>query len=86
VQQNNAAMGIFLTLEEPSKAMRAVAAEGGNYHSDWDDKDYPRLQVLSLADLLERDMVPTLPPAVREPYAKAERIIEAPGQERLFEE
>jgi site-specific DNA-methyltransferase (adenine-specific) len=85
VQQNDAAIGIFVTLEEPSKAMRAVAAQAGLYHSDWDDKDYPRLQVLSLADLLERDLEPTLPPAVREPYAKAQRIVEAPGQERLFD-
>jgi len=85
VQQNDAAMGIFVTLEEPSKAMRAVAAQAGLYHSDWDDMDYPRLQVLSLADLLERDLEPTLPPAVREPYAKAQRIVEAPGQERLFD-
>lgn len=65
--------------------MREVAAQAGVYHSDWDDKDYPRLQVLSLADLLERDIQPTLPPAVRDPYTRAQRIVEAPGQERLFD-
>jgi hypothetical protein len=85
VQQNNAAMGIFLTLEEPTKAMRGVAAEAGVYHSDWDDKNYPRLQILSLADLLERSNQPDLPPAVRDPYMKAQRIVEAPGQERMFD-
>lgn len=85
VQQNQAAMGIFVTLEEPSKAMREVAAQAGVYHSDWDDQNYPRLQILSLADLLERDKKPDLPPAVRDPYMKAQRIVEAPGQERMFD-
>ena len=43
---------MFLTLEEPSAEMRTEAVTAGYYHSPGWDKDYPRLQILTVAQLL----------------------------------
>jgi hypothetical protein len=53
--------------------------------SDLWNRDYPRIQLLSIRELLEDGRKPELPPFVLPPYQQAERIKpEAPGQERLF--
>ncbi len=78
-------MGLYVTLEEPTKPMRTEAAKSGVYHSDWDERDYPRIQILSLTDLLERDVKPDLPPAVGDPLLKAVQIKVAPGQTTIFD-
>jgi site-specific DNA-methyltransferase (adenine-specific) len=45
---------ILLTLEKPSKPMREEAAAAGRYTSAlWHDKDYPKIQILTLEGLLE---------------------------------
>ncbi|MGB3717338.1 MAG: restriction endonuclease [Candidatus Promineifilaceae bacterium] len=62
VQRESAAMGVFLTLENPAKPMITEAASAGFYHSPAWDKDYPRIQILTVEQLLdgaEVDMPPT---------------------------
>jgi site-specific DNA-methyltransferase (adenine-specific) len=53
VERENAQMGVFITLEEPTKPMRAEAAQAGFYHSEVWNRDYPRIQILTIAELLE---------------------------------
>jgi DNA modification methylase len=75
VENQKAAGGVLITLEKPSKQMRTEAADAGRYTSKlWHDKDYPRIQILTVEGLLngtERvDAPPQLNPfamAVREP-------------------
>lgn len=52
VEREGAAIGLLVTLEAPSRDMVAEAAAAGFYHSPGWDKDYPRLQILTVADLL----------------------------------
>jgi site-specific DNA-methyltransferase (adenine-specific) len=51
VEREQAAMGVFITLEPASKDMLAEAAGAGFYHSPGWNRTYPRLQVLTIADL-----------------------------------
>ena len=53
MQREQAAIGVFVTLDAPSKDMKAEAASAGFYTSLGWGKEYPRLQILSIADLLQ---------------------------------
>ena len=53
MQREQAAIGVFVTLEPPSKDMKTEAASAGFYTSLGSGKEYPRLQILSIADLLQ---------------------------------
>ena len=52
VEREEAAIGVFVTLEEPSKDMVTEAVSAGFYHSNLWQKDYPRIQILTIEDLL----------------------------------
>ena len=61
VERENAAMGVFVTLEEPSGQMRTEAVTAGYYHSPGWDKDYPKIQILTIGELLNKARV-DMPP------------------------
>lgn len=50
MERHKAAIGLFVTLEEPSGPMRKEATLGGFYHSELANRDYPRVQILSVRD------------------------------------
>ena len=52
LDREKAALGLFITLEEPSRDMEAEAAAAGVYHSEVWGRDYPRVQILTIAALL----------------------------------
>jgi site-specific DNA-methyltransferase (adenine-specific) len=62
VERENAAIGVFITLEEPSGQMRTEAVTAGYYHSPGWDKDYPRIQTLTIEELLNGTRVDMPPP------------------------
>ena len=51
VEREKAAIGVLITLEEPTKNMRAEAAGGGFYDSPWRTR-HPKLQILTIEELL----------------------------------
>lgn len=53
VEREKAAIGIFITLEPPSKDMITEAATAGIYHSPGWNQNYPRLQILTIEELLK---------------------------------
>jgi site-specific DNA-methyltransferase (adenine-specific) len=53
VLREQAAIGIFITLEPPTREMRTEAASAGLYHSVGWGKNYPRIQILSISELLQ---------------------------------
>ena len=53
VQREQAAIGVFITLESPTRDMRTEAASAGLYHSIGWGKEYPRIQILSIAQLFQ---------------------------------
>jgi site-specific DNA-methyltransferase (adenine-specific) len=62
LDQEKAAMGVFVTLEPPTADMQAAAVKAGKYHSPGWNKDYWRLQILTIDQLLkgaEVDMPPS---------------------------
>lgn len=68
VEREHAQVGIFITLEPPTREMVTEALTAGNYHSDLWDKDYPRIQILSIEDLLNGAEV-KLPPTPKDAAA-----------------
>jgi site-specific DNA-methyltransferase (adenine-specific) len=62
LQREEAAIGLFITLEAPSRDMLTEAARAGFYRSPGWQTDYPRVQILTIADLL-RGVEPKMPPA-----------------------
>ena len=52
IDREDAPMGIFLTLEPATKDMETEAATARFYHSPGWNKDYPRIQILTIAELL----------------------------------
>ena len=52
IERDKAAIGVLITLEEPSRPMMAEAADAGAYVSPWGGFKCPRLQVLTIEALL----------------------------------
>jgi len=61
LDREKAEMGVLIAMQEPTPAMRAEAASAGSYQSPWRKKAYPRLQILTIEDLLGKKGV-QLPP------------------------
>lgn len=53
VQRENAAIGVFITLELPTRDMITEAVSAGSYHSPGWNIDFPKVQILTIADLLK---------------------------------
>lgn len=51
VEREKAAIGVLISLEEPTKPMRSEAASAGFYESAWGQ--HPRIQLLTVAELLD---------------------------------
>lgn len=83
MEREGAPLGLFLTLEEPSEPMRVEAATAGVFHSELADRDYPKVQILTIKGLLDGKR-PVLPMLVMPAYQPAERVQVAPGQEEMF--
>jgi site-specific DNA-methyltransferase (adenine-specific) len=52
LDREKAAIGVFITLEAATKDMDTEAATAGFYHSPGWNKDYPKIQILTIGDLL----------------------------------
>lgn len=85
LQRENAAMGILITLEKPTKDMIKEAVSAG-YFKYLGHNDYPKIQIVTIAELLEGKM-PELPPS-SVTFKRAERIKKTSGEAQLgmFEE
>ncbi len=85
MEGRGAAMGPFLTLEEPMAPMKRAAAQAGYCHSELSGKDYPRLQILTIRELLDEGRKPLLPLLVLQTYQQAAKVAAAEaGQTQLF--
>lgn len=84
VEREKAALGLFITLENPTRDMRTEAASGGFFHSDLWDRNYSKIQIRTVAELLDRQGF-DLPP--RQPiYRPAQRVRPASGQQGTLDE
>lgn len=53
--REKADLGIFITLKEPTSAMTSEAKQYGLYHHDLMSRDYPRVQIVTIREILEDD-------------------------------
>ncbi len=84
VEREKAAMGIFVTLEEPTREMRLKATTAGMYRA-W-ERDCPKIQIVSIRELLEEGRKPALPPLVLPTFQQAQRAKERGGEQLTLDE
>ena len=79
VEREQAAMGLFISLEEPTRDMRAEAASGGLYHSDVWQRDFPKIQLRTIEEMLSGNgfYLPPRPAA----YQPAQRVRRPQGRQ-----
>jgi len=53
VERESAAIGVLITLQDPTQPMRGEAVEAGFYESPFIKARYPRIQLLTVEDLLQ---------------------------------
>ena len=76
------ALGIFITLEPPTTPMQTEAISTGFYHSPGWNKDYPKMQILTIEELLHGkavDMPPQTQTSVT--FAKAPKVSKKEGEQ-----
>ncbi len=79
VEREKAALGLFISLENPTREMRTESAAGGLFHSDLWERDYPRIQLRTIEEMLGGNGF-DLPP--RQPgYQPAQRVRRPQGQQ-----
>ena len=83
VEREKAALGLFISLEDPTRDMRTEAASGGLFHSDLWDRDYPKIQIRTVAEMLEGNdfELPPRPAA----YQPAQRVRRSQGRQPQME-
>jgi len=72
VDREKAAIGVYLTLEPPTHPMIEEATTAVFYHSEGWNRDFPKLQILTVEDLLNGKQV-QLPPSLHT-FKQAEKI------------
>jgi DNA modification methylase len=84
IEREHAAIGVLLTLDEPTKAMCSEAASADFYTSPWGK--HPKLQIVTVGELLEGkriDMPPVRQTSVT--YKRAPKAASKPAeQQRIF--
>ena len=83
VEREQGALGLFISLEDPTRDMRTEAASGGLFHSDLWDRDYPKIQIRTVAEMLEGNdfELPPRPAA----YQPAQRVRRSQGRQTPME-
>jgi len=84
IDRDKAAIGLFITLDDPSKEMKLEADTAGLWRSEVWKRDYPRIQILTIADLLSGKK-PQLPPFVMPAYQQAPSAVPQTDQPGLFD-
>jgi len=86
VNRENAQIGVLISMNEATGPMRAEAASAGLYVSPWDRKSYPRIQLLTVADLLAGRSI-QFPAAehTNVTHQRARRAQDAPGSQGRLE-
>jgi site-specific DNA-methyltransferase (adenine-specific) len=80
VQRESAQIGVFITLEEPSRDMNTEATSAGFYESPGWGQKYPRIQILTIAELLKGSEVKMPPPFGT--FKQAQRVQQGPEAEQ----
>jgi site-specific DNA-methyltransferase (adenine-specific) len=74
IEREGAAIGVLLCMEEPTRPMRSEAASSGFYSSPWRKEPYPRLQILTVKELLEGKKAEMPPSGDLRTFKKAAKV------------
>ncbi len=85
LDREKAQIGCLICLEEPTQPMRAEAAGAGFYQSPLGNKMYPRLQILTIKELLEGKKLQAPEARLDVTFPKAPRAKRPSGQKQLTE-
>lgn len=83
VEQQGADMGVFICLTEPTKGMREVENNSGTYAWEVDGRAFPKVQIVTIAQLLAGQR-PKMPTAFL-PYIQAKKLVLDPNAPTLFD-
>jgi len=72
VEREKAAIGVLITMEDPTAPMRKEAASGGFYDSPWGTK-HPKIQILTVGELLDGKTLDAPPSRDIRTFKKAPR-------------
>ena len=84
VEREKAAMGLFISLDEPTAPMRSEAASGGLFQSDVWQRDFPKIQLRTIGGMLAGQGF-DLPPRPAA-YQPAQRVRRPQGRQATMEE
>ena len=73
IDREKADIGVFITLQEATMGMKEEADKSGSYHSDTWNRDYQRIQIITIRELLEDGKQPDLPAFRLPAYQSAPR-------------
>ena len=83
IDSEKAAMGVFITLEPTTSEMTAAALKAGFYHSPAWGRDFPRIQILTIADLLKGTEI-KMPPAYGT-FKQAQKVLTTPERQAALD-
>jgi site-specific DNA-methyltransferase (adenine-specific) len=72
-EREGSAIVVFITLDPPTRDMVTEAVSAGYFRSETWQKDYPRIQILTIEDLLSGKMI-EMPPSAYGTFKVAEKI------------
>ncbi len=84
LEREKAALGLFISLQEPTRPMREEEASGGFYQSDVWQRAYPKIQIRTIEQLLAGQDF-DLPPR-QSAYQAAARVRRPEGEQTTLEE
>jgi len=79
IEREKAQIGVFITLKKPTKPMIKEAVSSGFYESETYNKNYPKIQILTIKDLLNGKKIEY--PGVDQTLKEAKRFIEKKGEQ-----
>lgn len=79
VDAQRAQMGILITLAEPTRGMTDAAQHAGRYEWPWNQQTYPKVQIITVAELLG-GKTPDAPPSIL-PYVEAKRQLKPTAEQ-----
>jgi len=83
LEREKAQIGVYITLEEPTKPMIEEAASAGFYEPEhWPGNYYPRIQILTIKELIDGKNIEYPQHAPVATFKKAQRIRKASNEEQ----
>ena len=84
VEREQAALGLFISLEPPTRDMRQEAASAGFFHSDLWAREFPKIQLRTVGEMLSGNGF-ELPPRPAD-YQPAQRVRRPQGRQARLDE